>query len=306
MDYGRDPRALNVPLVESPFFEELLSAMEVTDADRAALERYRSEGYVILEESVVAHSTIDRAVEELEGRYDDAATGYDTPSRKQDAWRFSDAVTEIARAPRVMELLRLVYGRRPFPFQTLNFKVGTRQRAHSDAVHFHSIPQRFMAGAWVALEDIHPESGPLVVYPRSHVLPVFDPFDLGIEASWSSYREYEDAIEALVDAMQLSPHPVVLRKGQAVLWAANLIHGGSDVADPGRTRLSQVTHYYFEDCVYYQPAVSEPFVGRLALKDVREVGTDRSVPNLYRGRPVEEWLPSGRAQGLVDRILGRR
>jgi ectoine hydroxylase-related dioxygenase (phytanoyl-CoA dioxygenase family) len=305
-EYSRDPRALNVPLVESPFFDDLVSAMELDPADRAALEQFRREGYLILEEAVIDLATVDRALEEMEGRYDEAATGYDAPSRKQDAWRFSTAVGEIARAPRVLDLLRLMYGRRPIPFQTLNFQVGTRQRAHSDTVHFHSIPQRFMAGAWVALEDIHPDSGPLVVYPGSHHLPVFDPFDLGIEASWSSYREYEDAIEALVEAMGLSSHPVVLRKGQAVLWAANLIHGGSRVADPERTRLSQVTHYYFEDCVYYQPAASEPFVGRLALKDVREVGTDRSIPNLYRGRPVEEWLGSGGGPGLLGRLLGRR
>lgn len=304
--YRTDHRALNVPLVESPFFDDVVAATDVGPDERALMEEFRERGYVLLDDPVVDDATIERALEDLEGRYDDVATGYDVPNRKQDAWHFSEAVAEIARTPLVLALLERLYGRRPIPFQTLNFKVGTRQHAHSDTVHFHSIPQRFMAGVWVALEDIHPDSGPLVVYPGSHRLPVYDPFDLGIEASWSSYHEYEEAIEAIVVAMDLRPHRVVPRRGQAVVWAANLIHGGSPVVDPNRTRLSQVTHYYFEDCVYYQPGASEPFMGRLALKQVREVGTGERVPNLYRGRPVGEWRRSRPGAGLLGRLLGRR
>lgn len=304
-DYQHDPRALNLPLVFSPFFESLARAAGWSSEDHRLGEAYREQGYVVLEHPVVDSATIDRALADLEGRYDDAATGYDQPSRKQDAWRFSDAVGAIARAPRVLQALEMLHGRRAFCFQTLNFRIGTRQRAHSDTVHFHSIPQHFMAGVWVALEDIHPDSGPLVVYPGSHVLPVLDPFDLDLDATWDSYREYETAIEAVVEAMDLEPHPLLLKRGQAVIWAANLIHGGSAVADGSRTRLSQASHYYFEDCVYYQPAASDPFVGRLALKDVREVGTGRLVPNLYRGRPVEEWLPRRGKGGVLGRLTRR-
>lgn len=304
-DYRQDARALNLPLVFSPFFEEVARAHAWSSADVALATAFREQGYVVLEEPIVDSATVDRALSDLEGRYDDVATGYDEPSRKQDAWRFSEAVSAIARAPRVLELLELMYGRTAFPFQTLNFRLGTRQRAHSDTVHFHSIPQRFMAGVWVALEDIHPDSGPLVVHPRSHLLPTLDPFDLGLEATWDSYRDYESAIEAIVEAMHLEPHPLLLKRGQAVIWAANLIHGGSAVADPARTRLSQASHYYFEACAYYQPAASDPMVGRLALKQVREVGTNRLVPNTYRGKPITEWLPSRQNGGMLSRLLSR-
>ena len=33
------------------------------------------------------------------------------------------------------------------------------------------------------------------------------------------------------------------------------------VRDPESTRLSQVTHYYFEDCVYYKPVHSDTALG---------------------------------------------
>jgi hypothetical protein len=288
-DYRSDPRAMNVPWAFSPFLD--LSDTGVDLGHRRAVAHFRDEGYLVLEEPVVDDATIRRAVEDLAGR---------------DAWRTSGAVAEIARAPSVLDTLGTLYGRRPIPFQTLNFERGTCQRPHSDTIHFHSIPQRFMAGVWVALEDIHPDSGPLVVYPGSHRLPVFDPLDLGIEPGWEHHHEYEDAIEAIIDALALEATALRLSRGQAVIWAANLLHGGSEVRDERRTRLSQASHYYFDDCFYYQPAASEPFVGRLALKEVEEVGTGRPVPNLYRGRPVEEWTRNGAEWGgALRRILGR-
>jgi hypothetical protein len=73
-------------------------------------------------------------------------------------------VRRIAGNPCIIELLSQLYGRPAFPFQTLNFPVGTEQPFHADAVHFSGVPERFMCGVWVALEDIGPEQG-LVYYP---------------------------------------------------------------------------------------------------------------------------------------------
>jgi hypothetical protein len=38
-----------------------------------------------------------------------------------------------------------------------------------------------------------------------------------------------------------------------VLWASNLLHGGSPQTDKKRTRHSQVTHYFFEGCRVFTP-----------------------------------------------------
>ena len=48
----------------------------------------------------------------------------------------------------------------------------------------------------------------------------------------------------------------ILKKGQALIWSANLLHGGGEHRDKTRTRHSQVTHYYFEGCQYYMPLES--------------------------------------------------
>src|SRR6185295_7491231 len=102
-----------------------------------------------------------------------------------------------------------LYGRNPFPFQTLNFLRGSQQRVHSDTIHFNSKPARFMCGAWAALEDITPENGPLFYYPGSHKLPEYTYHDIGLPQQKGpsnqvrDYPKYEDFLERLVTVQGL-------------------------------------------------------------------------------------------------------
>jgi hypothetical protein len=69
-------------------------------------------------------------------------------------------VRKLALTPRLHEALFAAYGRRSFPFQTINFREGSEQELHSDTIHFSSLPERFMCGVWIALQlfDYHPET----------------------------------------------------------------------------------------------------------------------------------------------------
>ena len=91
----------------------------------------------------------------------------------------------LAAHPKIRRLLQAAYGRRPFAFQTLNFRRGSQQNLHSDTVHFNTEPQGFMAGVWIALEDVRPEAGPLIYKRGSHRLPVCNMQDLGVAAGKS-------------------------------------------------------------------------------------------------------------------------
>jgi hypothetical protein len=81
------------------------------------------------------------------------------------------------------------------------------------------------------------------------------------------------------------------RKGQALIWCANLLHGGSPQTDPTRTRWSQVTHYFFDDCVYYTPAFSDEYLGRLHLRQIVDASDGSPKPNLYMGGEISEQEP---------------
>ncbi len=180
------------------------------------------------------------------------------PPRRQDAWKEVPEVRALALHPAILDLLAHLYGRQPFAFQTLNFAVGSQQHFHSDAVHFHSFPHGFMCGVWFALEDIGPDSGPLVYYPGSHRLPYLSAESLGlqpaqVDAEPHPQRFFEPHWRALVEAHGFEPHSFLPRRGQALVWHANLLHGGLPVADRTTSRWSQVVHYLFDGCLFTTP-----------------------------------------------------
>ena len=175
------------------------------------------------------------------------------PRRVQDAWKTVDAVRQLAVSSAVLSALQQLFGREPLPFQTLNFPVGTRQRSHSDTVHFNSIPSGFMVGVWVALEDIDEANGPLEYYPRSHKLAEYSMQDFNLEVGYSNYHKYEECIDNLIKEQGLVSELGLVKRGEAIIWHPNLLHGGAQQLDPMRTRHSQVTHYFFSGCQYITP-----------------------------------------------------
>ncbi len=222
------------------------------DGDRQA---YDEQGWLVVDAGV-PDATLDRARADAARAIARRPPDPESPNRVQDAWRASRAVHEIAIAPRVLDLLRALYGRGPRPFQTLNFEVGTEQRAHADTVHFNSRPAGFMCGVWVALEDIDESSGPVFYLPGTHRWPELQPADWGAPPGTEHYDRYEDFVAERVATDGVEPVPALLRKGQALIWAGNLLHGGSPRLDPARTRHSQVTHYFFDGCEYWTPLLS--------------------------------------------------
>lgn len=228
---------------------------------------------------------------------DDAAayTRSITGIRVQDAWMINPAIKRLATHPRVMKFLRELYRREPIPFQTLNFPRGSQQGAHADAYFFNSIPAGFMCGVWIALQDIHPDSGPLVYYPGSQRLPVItnDALPGGVPDG------YAQAMHAAMTNAGLKPQTAPIRRGQAFIWAANLAHGGSRIADSSRTRLSQVTHFFFDGCSYLTPMASQG--GKTFWREPFNIATGRFVKNAGAGQGAKLSLRLGQRLRLWTR-----
>lgn len=192
------------------------------------------------------------------------APRYKGAKRVIDAWKWCDPVKRLSENARILETLHALYENDPRPFQTLNFPVGTNQPAHSDCIHFSADPPEKMAGVWVALEDTDENNGALYVCPGSHRLPVYQMQDFGLRSQYEDYPLYEKAIECIIKEKGFEKQPLYLKKGQAVIWSANLLHGGSEILDCGRTRHSQATHYYFKGCKdFYRPMLSDLKNGRI-------------------------------------------
>jgi hypothetical protein len=205
--------------------------------------------------------------------------------RMQDGWLKSSTVKDLATHPKILELLSTLYGRRPIPFQTLNFSRGSEQTTHSDAYHFNSIPRGFMCGVWVALEDITSENGPLHYYPGSHRAPERFPGDELLDAQ-NQQISYAAIIAQDIEKFGLKKTQVQLKKGDAFIWSSNLFHGGDPIADTQSTRWSQVTHYYFENCIYYTPALSCRPLGQFFLRRIVDISTGQPVSISLNGKPI--------------------
>jgi len=304
---------LNTPWVDSPFFEEELEASTL-DAETKALARFFAEnGYVIIDPEIITE-TVDKTVESLLPEFEKSGT-----NRLQDKWTANEYVRSIACSSKVMELLRVFYKREPIPFQTLNFSTGSQQRTHSDSIHFNSAPERFLAGVWVALEDVHDGNGPLHYYPESHKLPFYDLSYLGLKGSTSisieemlakHYTKYEDFIADLVERRKIEKKVLNLKKGQALIWSANLLHGGEPIRQHGSTRYTQVTHYYFADCAYYRPMMTDMALERISIQRVIDISTGREVKSRYLGTPINHvgysykvYLPNRILRALIPTSL---
>ena len=302
-----------LPLIESPLFPMLKAAQGLTpDEERIATSLYEK-GYAVFDfPDADLNNRIDRIKRNLTPHY---GADFDDPQsektigerRIQDAWIFDEDIRAVASNDAVLDLLSKLYGRRAFPFQTLNFAVGTQQDAHSDSVHFSSLPERFMCGVWLAMEDICTAAGPLFYYPGSHRWPIMSNALIGRRGYGcdlgSAQDPYGPAWRALCEAYGAEDEVFLARKGQALIWCANLLHGGCRQTDPRLTRWSQVTHYYFDDCIYYTPAFSDEALGRLQLRDLVGISDGQPRPSAYLGEILKNSSPSH--AGSFLRLLSR-
>jgi len=172
----------------------------------------------------------------------------------------------LAIEPRVISFLKWAFNDDPVVFGSLNFEKGTQQDAHIDAIFFWPEPSYSMCGCWVALEDIHPNSGPLFYVPNSHNWPFLRSQDIvesrpelaerriAARESTTSVEERAKIVSELGAAwteefikiekkMRTERPQISLKAGDVVFWHSLLAHGGSPRLDLNLSRKSVVFHY---------------------------------------------------------------
>lgn len=296
-----------MPLVDSPFFEAIADSGWFDARERVLARELREQGYTVFDfDDPELPARAARIRQALTPLFDDAARGGERfdgrlmPPRFQDAWREHPDVHAIATHAPILQLLGKLYGRPAFPFQTLTFQMGSQQHAHSDGVHFNSWPPAFMCGVWVALEDVTDRNGPLFYYPGSHRYARFDHEHVSSRVEHldrpASQAVFHDLWNELVAAHGTPRIEFRPRLGQALIWSANLLHGGAPILEPGATRWSQVTHFFFDNCAYYRPMASHWLEGRVAFIDPVDVRTGSPVAGQVAGRPLDAALRSDAAR----------
>lgn len=243
--------------------EERLRSGALEEDSRAELEHWIRHGYVVFPGAVPAEE-VDRYRAELAEVWDEVDRRYQVEidgvystlspelrsanTKLVDAYVHSELARRLAFSPRIATFLRRVFERDILLFQSLSFERGSEQFVHQDTAYVVVSSPMELAASWIALEDVQPGSGELVYYPGSHRYDEFL-FKSGAR-NWNRqrdgdevhmrYREslHEQAAERGLELERFTP-----RKGDVLMWSADLAHGGSAITRPGATRQSLVCHY---------------------------------------------------------------
>lgn len=228
------------------------------------LTRWSAQGYLLWDQ-FIAGDKADQINDEVDELVASEKLQFTHDNKLPFLMKRSAVIRDLANDPRMLQLLKFILGKEVIPFQTLNFIRGSGQRTHSDSIHMTTYPLGYLIAVWIALEDIDPNAGPLYYYPGSHRLPYLLNDDFGnISSAWKLgkrvYREYEDIIEGLVQENQMEKKYFLPRKGDMLVWHANLLHGGEPIQDHTLTRKSMVIHYYAKDVIKYHEITERPAI----------------------------------------------
>lgn len=229
------------------------------------------DGYIVIPNAVPAN-LLDRLAEDLERVWDEGhphlladlgGHGGNIKPMTPDVTNVRHKILDIHAyfrsaldaifAPAITRFLRLVFERHPLCFQTLAFRKGSEQGMHRDTAYVVVDQPLKLAASWIALEDIKPGSGNLEYIVGGHRIPEYR-FS-GRYKHWNSSRDgtSDHDIQAMemmrhAERMKLRRETFSPKRGDALIWAADLPHGGAQILDATLTRKSLVAHYCPHGC----------------------------------------------------------
>ncbi len=243
--------------------ESRLARGAITASQAEMCRKWSGDGYVILPK-LFEPEILDRVWNSYERSIAGGRIKLDREPGDPHLGRFLNphkrvgAFCEILKHAGLNGAIRTLMEREPKVLQTIASHKGSEQPEHSDSIHMTTYPLGYLTAAWIAFEDIHPDSGPLVYYPGSHRLPYV--FSKDVEISESDYAregyaayqaKYEPYIRGLIDQHGLKARHFHAKKGDVLIWHANLLHGGSPRADLHWSRHAVVVHFFVKGAFVY-------------------------------------------------------
>jgi len=237
-----------------------LSGGEVTAKEAEALTRYIEYGYVIFPKAV-ADEVIDAYLDLFERSWDEAPPSVCAHVERQVlpmSREFYDKITkvsclhccfdhagELVFPPVVLRFLTLIYDRPPVAFQTMTMRKGSEETLHIDTGPLTLTEPMTMAASWLALEDVRPGSGELEFVPGSHSVPEYlhPGLSKGHNKDMTAYGGVLEHMKAACADRGFMTEHFMAKKGDVLIWHADLLHGGAKIEDPSSTRKSLVTHF---------------------------------------------------------------
>lgn len=273
-----------LPWFETDFSLHILKELNLTSEEKKNINFFIKNGYIVLK-NVLTNKEINKILKDFNSiissdkfKKNPEYFHYNKSPRVVEGWKQSKMIKKICFNKKVIKFLELLYKKKPLPVSTINFVRGTEQPLHSDYIHFGTVPELFLAGAWFALEDVTNNNGPLNIVPKSHKLSSIDFTDLNLEIPKTTkelkdnYTFYENYLRKLIKVKNLKEKKALIKKGDVLIWAANLLHGGTKIKLKEKTRYSQVVHYHFKNLdKIYNPCFSSRMYGIYAEREIKKI-----------------------------------
>lgn len=243
-------------LTETSFFKKL------SEENKESALQYDDNGYMILR-NFLTPETADQINTEIDKLMEDGTLKFIYGGKLMFAIHHSEIIRNIGNDKELLDFLSVLMDGKSKLFQSINFINGSQQKTHSDSIHMTTYPLGGLLGVWIALEDVDETNGALHYIPKSHKLPYFlnsdyDNEGTALKIGKKSYRAYETFLEDKVKELGLEKEVFKAKKGDLLIWHANILHGGEPHTDKNRTRKSLVYHFFDENSVCYHEVTQRP------------------------------------------------
>lgn len=256
----------NLPNNERLVHNEKLSATSFfknlnTESQQSALD-FKENGFLVLK-NYISPEIANEINDEIEKLVSTGELKFRYGGKLMFAIHHSEIIKSLGDNKNLLEFLSVLMDGQAKLFQSINFINGSQQKTHSDSIHMTTYPLGGLLGVWIALEDVDENNGALHYIPGSQKLPYFLNSDYDNEGNAlkigkKSYAAYEEFLEQKVKDLGLKKEIFRAKKGDLLIWHANILHGGEPHLDKSKTRKSLVYHYFDENSVCYHEVTQRP------------------------------------------------
>lgn len=245
-----------IPADKAPWLDgEIKKPYLLTHRQRS----WRDDGLVILPAYFAGNVLLEkyRAAREAFGR--PGGWPCDTP------YMHSPSLRALALHAGLNSIMRDLIGANMGLHLNLTGWVSTQRDWHQDDYLNPDFVNSWYCAAWIALEDINPDSGPFQYVPgsnrwnvirREKVLAAASPLQRD-EKHWPNLTQgfVSDACEDEIRRTNSIVETFYAKAGDVLIWSGRLVHRGSVPNVPGTPRRSLIAHY---SAITHRPDMPEP------------------------------------------------
>ena len=184
-----------------------LPSRDVIEPREETLQRYRTQGWVVIE-GVFQAEEMDRIAElalSVAKQENDVRVGYSVdespdgtllPRKVNSAFWKGQAFQDLMLDPRMLHLIQHFIGGKPLLFADQIFmkppRFGSPKPYHQDNAYFRCSPSDQLITAWIAMDDVDEENGCLRYISGSHLEGILPHHSLEVEHNLSPAAELVD------------------------------------------------------------------------------------------------------------------